>query len=174
MPKTISTSVAARNLAKIRLIILKINELHQIGGNSKGLLTQGQADLSYVFPRTSLLAATNHAAAVARLEHDEKVRARGVYHLFRLPTYWEGLIHRASTEGFSAAELAAAGSIETAATLFSYLPELPLPSPPPQGPVDLGEIHLTSPRHLANLAGHYFSALRAKQYVIPYFRLTDA
>lgn len=174
MPKNTSTSVAARNLAILRVVILKIGELEQLGGGSKGLSTQGQADLSYVFPRSSMLAATNHAASVARLEHDEKVRSRGVYHLFRLPTYWEGLIHKASTEGFTTDEITAAGSVETAVSLFSELPELPLPSPSPQGPVDLGEIHLTSPRDLAILAGQYLAALRAKQYVIPYFRLADA
>jgi hypothetical protein len=57
-------------------------------------------------------------------------------------------------EGFSDSEMAAAESIETAASLFPNLPGLPLPNPPPQGPVDLGEIDLTSPRHLATLVGH--------------------
>lgn len=174
MPKKSTTAVAAKNLAKLRLIGLKISELHQLGTSSNGFSSQGQADLSYIFPRTSLVAAANHAAAVARFEHDEKVRARGVYHLFRLPTYWEGLIHRAIMEGFSDSEMVAAESIDSAASLFSGLPELSMPNPPLQGPVDLGEIDLTSPRHLATLAGHYLSALRAKQYVIPFFRLSDA
>ena len=174
MQKTASTSVTAKNLAILRLIVLKISESNQIGTTSKGLATQGQADLSYIFPRTSALAAVNHAATVARLEHDEKVRSRGVYHLFRLPTYWEGLIHRASLECLSPETLAAAESIETAASLFSGLPDLAMPSPPPQGPVDLGGIDLTSTRHLANLAGQYFSALRSKQQVIPFFRLADS
>ncbi len=173
MPKTATTSVAARNLATLRLISLKISELNQLGTSSTGFSTQGQTDLAFIFPRAATLAAANHAAAVTRLEHDDKVRARGVYHLFRLPTYWEGLIHRAWTDGFSDSELSAAGALDTASSLFSGLPELPTPSPAPQGPVDLGEIDLTSPRHLANLAGHYFSALRAKQYVIPFFRLKD-
>jgi hypothetical protein len=174
MPKTATTSVAARNLATLRLIILKISELQQIGTRSTGFSTQGHTDLSFIFPRTATLAAANHAAAVARLEHDDKVRARGVYHLFRLPTYWEGLIHRAWTEGFSASELTTAESPDTAPSLLKGLPDLHMTSPPPQGPVDLGKIDLTSPRHLATLAGHYLSALRAKQSVIPFFRLSEA
>jgi hypothetical protein len=174
MQKTASTSITAKNLAILRLVVLKISELNQIGMTSKGLSTQGQADLSFIFPRTSALAAVNHAASVARLEHDDKVRSRGVYHLFRLPNYWEGLIHRAYLECLSPETLTAAESIDTAGILFSSLPDISMPNPPPQGPVDLGEIDLTSTRQLANLAGQYFSALRSKHQVIPFFRLADS
>ncbi len=174
MPKKLTTAVAAKNLANLRLIFLKINELSRISTNSNGLLPEGQTDLSCVFPRTSIQAAIQHAAAVARSEYDDKVRAKGVYHLFRLPTYWEAQIHRATMDGISDSELATAGTVDSAYGLF---PELPRPQnliPPPQGPVDLREIDLTSPRDLANLASQYLSALGARQSVIPFFRLTDA
>jgi hypothetical protein len=62
-------------LLKIRFIILKINEPYSIGGSTKGLPTWGRP----IFlrpPSESLLAATNDAAAVKRLEHDEKVAPR--------------------------------------------------------------------------------------------------
>jgi hypothetical protein len=173
MQKTASTSITAKNLAILRLVVLKINELNQIGTTSKGLSPQGQADLSYIFPRTSALAAVNHASTVARLEHDDKVRSRGVYHLFRLPTYWEELIHRASLECQTHEIMTAAESIDSAAHLFLGLPDPVEPSPSPQGPVDLGVIDLTSSRHLANLVGQYFSALRSKHQVIPFFRIAE-
>jgi len=61
MPKTATTSVAARNLATLRLISLKISELNQLGTSSTGFSTQGHTDLAFIFPRTAIRAISSLA-----------------------------------------------------------------------------------------------------------------
>ena len=81
-------------LAQLRLSVLACGEA--LPGKcwySDGLGKAGQTDLLTVFPRTSLVAASSHAAKLAQAHHDAVTRATGVYHLFRLPTDVEASIH---------------------------------------------------------------------------------
>ena len=171
MPAEITSSQSARDLALLRFAVLKSLEKQGLETTSNGLSTQGQTDLDFIFPRTTILAAVSHAIAVARDEHDSKVRSHGVYHLFRLPTFWEAQIHQAAGEAYQNPTLAAAETTGDLFQLLADLPALPSVAPPPQGSVDLGEIDLTNPDDLAKLAGTYRSALGVNNYVIPYFRL---
>jgi hypothetical protein len=171
MPASLSTAITATNLATLRLAVLKANELQGTGTTSKGLTRQGQADLDYVFPRTAMLAAWTHSAAVARQEHDEKVRSRGVYHLFRLPMFWEAQIHAASREVLEQETARAAETVEQLFSLLTDLPTLSSGGPPSQGAVDLGELDLGNLQDLARLASTYFGACASNQRVTPFFRL---
>jgi hypothetical protein len=171
MPAALSTTVSAKSLAALRFVVLKANELQGTGTTSKGLTRQGQADLDYVFPRTAMLAALTHSAAVARQEHDDKVRSRGVYHLFRLPMFWEAQIHVASREVLEQETARAAETVERLFSLLTDLPAMSSDGPPAQGAVDLGELDLGNLQDLARLASTYLGACASNQRVTPFFRL---
>ena len=124
-------------------------------GNLGQSLSTGQADLSYLFPRTKLLAATKLAAASLALIYDEKVRSRGVYHLYRLPAFWESRIHQetiALSESLTSEDFSQEN--EFGFSLLSKILEQSKATPS-EGPVDLKTLSLDQSKDLARLVGSY-------------------
>ena len=171
MTTEITNSQPATHLALLRYVVLRILEQKALKSSSTGLSAKGQADLSFVFPRTPIIAAVAHALVVARDEHDDKIHDRGHYHLFRLSTFWEAQTHQAARQAYQKSTLSSAETSEELFGLLADLPSLTAVDPAPQGPVDLGELDLTNADALAILAGTYRSALDTDNYVIPFFRL---
>jgi hypothetical protein len=127
-------------LGRLRLSVLVCGEkLPDKCWNSDGLSRSGQDDLKIVFPRSSVLAAVSHAAALARTHHDERTRAQGVYHLFRLPAEMEAGIHRALIEMEQDSEF----GDDPAAGIWDELGDLDRNTEAAsEGPVDLGTLDL--------------------------------
>lgn len=154
-------------LAQLRLSVLACGEaLPGKCWDSDGLQKTGQADLLMIFPRTSLVAASSHAAKLAQAHHDAVTRATGVFHLFRLPTDVEASIHQ---------ELMTAipNDYDVQAKLWSELAELPkLEVPAQEGPVNLGDIKLTTAKDISRIANAYKAAFDAGQSTVPYFTLS--
>lgn len=163
----ISDMTPSHLLAQLRLSVLASGEaLPGKCWDSRGLNRSGQADLLILFPRTSLVAASSHAARLALAHHDAVTRATGVFHLFRLPTEMEAAIHHELMSTIP-------NDRDVQATLWSeleFLPKLDVPSQ--EGPVNLGEIKLTSAKDISKIAHTYKAAFDAGQSVIPYFTLT--
>jgi hypothetical protein len=155
-------------LAQLRLSVLACGEaLPGKCWDSDGLGKAGQADLSTVFPRTSLVAASSHAAKLAQAHHDAVTRATGVFHLFRLPTDVEASIHH---------ELMTAipNDHEVQGELWSELEDLPkFEAAAQEGPVNLGEIKLTVAKDISKIANTYKAAFDAGLGVVPYFSLSE-
>ena len=153
-------------LARLRLSVLACGEgLPGKCWDSDGLGKTGQTDLLAVFPRTSLVAATSHAAKLAQAHHDAVTRASGVFHLFRLPTDVEASIHHELMTTIP-------NDYDIKGKLWSELDDLPKSEAPAQeGPVNLGEIKLTVAKDIGKIAHAYKSAFDAGQSVVPYFTL---
>lgn len=156
-------------LAKLRFSVLAAGELQpDIWWSSNGLSSEGQADLSIVFPRTSVSAAIEHASELARLHHDERTRAVGVYHLFRLPTEIQSALHRMTIqieqEGFFGPDLSAC-----------IWKDLSPPSSPntqaQEGPIDLGHIRPHNVSDLGQLAETYKATFDGGKSCVPYFKI---
>jgi len=154
-------------LAQLRLSVLARGEaLPEKCWDSGGLRKTGQTDLLMVFPRTSLAAASSHAAKLAQAHHDAVTRASGIYHLFRLPTDIEASIHQ---------ELMTAipNDRDVQAKLWSELEGLPkFDVSAQEGPVNLGDIKLTLAKDISKIARAYKAAFEAGKSTVPYFTLS--
>ena len=99
-------SSVSQFLSHLRFSVLASGErLPERCWSSTGLSEAGQLDLKAVFLRTSVTAAISHATLLAKSHHDDRTRATGVYHLFRLPTDLEASIHRSIMDAEQAGEL---------------------------------------------------------------------
>jgi len=154
-------------LAQLRLSVLASGEaLPGKFWDSDGLRKTGQTDLLMVFPRTSLVAASSHAAKLAQAHHDAVTRASGIYHLFRLPPDIEASIHHELLTTIS-------NDRDVQAKLWSELEDLPkLDVPAAEGPVNLGEIKLTSAKGISKIAHVYKAAFDVGLSTVPYFTLS--
>lgn len=157
---------AIATLAHLRLFVLAAGEsMPEKHWDSDGLSQTGQNDLLMIFPRTSLTAAATHAGKLAQAHHDERTRASGVYHLFRLPTEVESAIHQEILHHIP-------NDMDLETSLWSELEHLPKQSAAAQeGPVNLGELDLNKPKDIAKLAFTYKSAVDAGFSTIPYFTI---
>ena len=136
--------------------------------DSKGLSTSGLTDLSVVFPRTPVNAAINHAAELARRHHDDRTRSVGVFHLFRLPSQLQSMLHRETIQ----LEQDAYFTENPEDLLWRELEGHTLPETAPQeGPVDLGKWNPNSQRDILRLAATYKAAFVSNFSCAPYFRL---
>jgi len=153
-----------QTLARLRLSVLVSGEKQPgLYWDSKGLSTAGQNDLRSVFPRTSLLAAANHAGELAKSHHDKLTRASGVYHLFRLPVEIETGIHRQMME-----EIPNDLNLEEA--IWEELAELPsITAELMKGPVDLKSLDLSDKKAISLLGHTYKAAFEASLSCVPYF-----
>jgi hypothetical protein len=155
-------------LAQLRLSVLTCGEaLPGKCWDSDGLGKTGQTDLLTVFPRTSLVAASNHAAKLAQAHHDAVTRATGVFHLFRLPTDVEASIHHELM-------IAIPNDHDVQGKLWTELEDLPeFAAAAQEGPVNLGEIKLTVAKDISKIASAYKAAFDAGLSVVPYFTLSS-
>lgn len=153
-------------LAHLRLAVLIEGEKQpDLWWSSKGLSSEGQQDLIHIFPRTALTAAASHAQALALAHHDKNTRARGVYHLFRLPTVFEETIHRELIDQFPQNK----GVLEHP---WEFADGLNLDSTTPsEGATNLGTLDLHLKKDLALLASTYKAAFDAGISTIPFFEL---
>lgn len=154
-------------LAQLRLSVLACGEaLPGKCWDSDGLGKAGQADLLTIFPRTSLVGASSHAAKLAQAHHDAVTRASGVFHLFRLPTDVEASIHHELMTSIS-------NDHDVKGKLWSVMDDLPKSEVSAQeGPVNLGEIKLTLAKDIGKIASAYKAAFNAGLSVVPYFTLS--
>ncbi|MDC0323386.1 BrxE family protein [Akkermansiaceae bacterium] len=153
-------------LTHLRLAVLIEGEKQpDLWWSSAGLSPEGQQDLIHIFPRTALTAAATHAQALALAHHDKNTRARGVYHLFRLPTVFEETIHRELIDQFPENK----GVLENP---WAFAEALDLsPSNPSEGATNLGTLDLHSQKDLALLASTYKAAIDAGISTVPFFEL---
>jgi hypothetical protein len=158
---------AIATLAHLRLFVLAAGEsMPEKHWDSDGLSQTNQNDLLMVFPRTSLVAAATHAGKLAQAHHDERTRASGVYHLFRLPTELEAGIHQELLHNMP-------NDMDLETSLWSGLEHLPKQSAAAQeGPINLGELDLKKPKDIAKLAFTYKAAIDAGVSCIPYFTIS--
>ena len=168
MPSTTTTRTSAQKLALLRYAVLLDLESKPYGIDSKGLGSSGQGDLQFIFHRTSRLAAITHAGKVAAQIFDGRVRDLGFYHLFRLPTFWEGRIHSALREpdGFLSSH-----SYDPTALLSEITSEGADPGKGAEGAVNLAELDLDSATDIKKLARAHANAIAAEKLVIPFFTL---
>ena len=156
-------------LAKLRFSVLVAGEMQpELWWSSNGLSQEGQSDLSIIFPRTSINAAMEHASELARLHHDERTRAVGVYHLFRLPTEIQSALHRTSIQleqdGFFGAD--------PRVQMWSDFPGISTsPTKAQEGPIDLGVFHPHNQSDLERLATTYKAAFDEGKSCVPYFKI---
>lgn len=169
MSPTISTQTPAERLALLRYAVLSNLEKKSYGIDAEPLSGGGQKDLQYIFPRTSLLAAVSHDTKIAGQIFDERIRDLGFYHLFRLPTFWEGPIHsvfrepdRLLPDGESAI------AVEWIADFTSQASD---PGKAQEGAVNLGALDLNSSSDLKRLARVHGDAIAADKLVVPFFTL---
>ena len=167
MSPTISTRTPAERLALLRYAVLSNLEKKSYGIDAEPLSGGGQKDLQYIFPRTSLLAAVSHDTKIAEQIFDERIRDLGFYHLFRLPTFWEGQIHHVFREPDS---LLPDG--ESAADwIADFTSQDPDPGKGQEGAVNLGALDLNSASDLKKLARVHRDAIAAEKLVVPFFTL---
>ena len=158
-------------LSQLRFSVLTMGEQSpDTCWNSSVFSKSGQSDLAMVFPRTATSAAISHTSALAKQHHDDRTRATGVYHLFRLPTDIEGTLHKATIEKEQAGDFNA----EFDSLVWKEISAAPPKQVTPQeGPVDLGELDLQKRSDLLLLGHTYKAAFDANLSCIPYFRLNQ-
>jgi hypothetical protein len=163
-----STFSPAQNLAILRHAVLTDLERQGHGIESKSLSELGQQDLQFIFPRTSVLAGITHGGKVISKIFDDRIRDLGFYHLFRLPTFWEGQIHSAIRDPdgvFSSL------SGEPGELIQQVTSEAPSGSAAEEGALNLAALDLNSSSDLKKLASAHANAIEAGKLVIPYFSI---
>ncbi|MDB4657242.1 BrxE family protein [Verrucomicrobiales bacterium] len=167
MPQS-SLKSPAQRLASIRYAVLSDLEKQGYGIDSKSLSEEGQGDLKFIFPRTSILAGITHGGKVASKIFDDRIRDLGFYHLFRLPTFWEGQIHSVLREpdGIFSSE-----SSDPDEILRCITSEEAESSAAVEGAVGLSALDLNSSNDLKKLARAHANAIAAGKLVIPFFSL---
>jgi hypothetical protein len=163
------TSTNIDLLGRLRFSVLAAGELlPDVCWNSDGLTSAGQTDLRIIFPRTAVCAAISHAAELARGHHDQRTRASGVFHLFRLPTEMEAGMHRALVD----LEQDGYFGDDPSTVMWNELGDIGgSAAEPEEGPVDLGSIDLSTKGGIARLANVYKAAFDAGKSCVPYFTL---
>lgn len=153
-------------MAQLRLSVLLSGEASPDGWwNCDGLSVAGQADLRIIFPRTAVCAALAHAAELARSHHDQRTRAAGVFHLFRLPSDVEAGIHH------SLVDLEQEGFFGDDPSKVAWLNLADTAKTTEEGAVDLGVLDLNKEADIRRLAGVYKAAFDAGKSCVPYFKL---
>jgi len=163
-------SPLAEPLSKLRFCVLASGEQSTPVWWNCGGITRGQDDLRVVFPRSSWTAAITRAAELAQAHHDQRTRAVGVYHLFRLPFAFERDIHRKTLD------LEGGGYFSTTApeaVWTNFLESNDQNGDAEEGPVDLGTLNLAVPSAWKRLAKVYRAAFAANIISIPFFRLEE-
>jgi len=159
-------------LAILRLLILKLGETQPgVWWDSTGLQKAGQDDLKFLFPRTSINAASKHAQALAQSKHDASTRAQGVRHLFRLPIGLEVGLHQTLVDLETSGKLEPLLETLTWDTLEGVTYQI---TPAQEGPINLGTLNINSPKDFGRLASVYRAAFEAGVSCVPYFTLSDA
>ena len=83
-------------LAKLRILVGFLGERDQFGWWQSSFLSSSSSSfLSPLFTRTQTLAQCNSVSQAASLMHDKYIGVGNVYHLFRLPEYYEQKIQQA-------------------------------------------------------------------------------
>lgn len=121
----------------------------------------------YNFPRNPAAASFQATNLAAKIHHDEAIGRSQSWHLFRLPTQLEVLLHEQLQS--AAAPLDVALLQETKAmALLAKLAEGEID--PPDGPVQVGKPdECSSETGISELAKHYHAAFRSGRVVLPYF-----
>ncbi|MBK1834749.1 BrxE family protein [Roseibacillus ishigakijimensis] len=155
-----------RFIALLRLIVAAKSEA--LWGLQSTAFSTGQGDFSAIFPRTTLQAASTLVGSSLQKIYDESVRSRGIYHLFRLPAFWDARIHQESL-----------ALVDTLTTEQMTAPEFSLLGPlqfhetdsVSDGPTDLGTIELHFQNDLTRLSALYQAAFSGNKKCIPFFKL---
>lgn len=121
----------------------------------------------YNFPRNPAAASYQATNLAAKLHHDEAIGRNQSWHLFRLPTQLEVLLHQQMLS--SSAPLNTGMLQEGKAMAFlAKLAEGEID--PPDGPVQIGRPEdCASDAGISELAKHYHAAFRTCRFVLPYF-----
>ncbi len=158
----------AQTLAILRCAVLRDLEKQGYGIDSKALSEEGQGDLKFIFPRTSVLAGITHDGKVASKIFDDRIRDLGFYHLFRLPTFWEGQIHAVLREPD---DILPSGVAAPGEMLQEILSDEVDPSALDEGTLNLSSLDLNSSADLKKLIRAHANAIAAEKLVIPFFSL---
>jgi hypothetical protein len=127
--------------------------------------------LERLYPRTFLIASLETASRAAALEHDAHIGRIGTYHLFRLPTGTESMLHELRTGETGRALLRQLASMERPEQRLARLDELAgqPESTERRGPVRCGSVdELPSGRALPRMCAAYAHAFRNGTPVYPY------
>jgi predicted Zn finger-like uncharacterized protein len=157
------------DLITLRTIVGYLGENSQFGWWDTNFLSQtGLQFLAINFPRSAFSAGCNSVTEAAKRLHDERIGKRGVYHLFRFPTYSEESVHK-HLIGIDSEEFIPFINDKEAALskLSGFVSNHENSS---EGPVQIGTIkNIFSQKSIETLAMHYYDAFLNGKKCFPYF-----
>jgi len=131
------------------------------------LSSAGLGASEYNFPRDPAAASYQATNLAAKLHHDEAIGRNQSWHLYRLPTQLEVLLHQqivSSTAPLNVGLLQEGKAMAFLAKLADGEID------PPDGPVQIGRPdECASDAGISELAKHYHAAFRTGRVVLPYF-----
>jgi len=168
-PIIIKTHVLVEKLIMLRALVGFLGEKPQYGWWDSNFLSEtGLRFLDVIFPRSAFAAGVNSVTEAAKRLHDSRIGKGRVYHLFRLPSRFEHIIHE-DLLNFDQSKLlpdletkeAALGKLQTFASSDFEAPE---------GPIQIGTSEdLTKPLSVKKLAKYYGDAFEVGKRTFPYF-----
>jgi len=153
-------------LIKLRTCVAFLGEKEQKNWWPSSFLSRsGEAFLTPVFPKTSLLARVNGAGAAAQVIHDEHIGVGDVFHLFRLPENIEHDITQLLTKEASITE-----SFKSDEAAYACIKELSVGDVTEGiGPLLINQSEVNHDA-LAQMASAYLTGFKNNQAVYPYYR----
>jgi hypothetical protein len=131
----------------------------------------GRKMLERLYPRTFLAASLETSSRAACIEHDLRVGRLGAYHLFRLPSAYEAVIHDQIQLPATKLLLQTTAALDEVEQILATLSELAGNEnlTMARGPVKCGTIDdLRSSRPIQRMCAAYLSAFRGSWTVYPY------
>lgn len=131
------------------------------------LSSAGLGASGYNFPRNPAAASYQATNLAAKLHHDDAIGRNQSWHLFRLPTQLEILLHQQIISSSTPLDV---GLLHEAKAM-AFLAQLADGEiDPPDGPVQIGRPdECASVAGISELAKHYHAAFRTDRIVLPYF-----
>ena len=154
------------NIAKLRICVAFLGEKEQQNWWSSSFLSQsGEAFLSPVFPKTSLLSRVTGASMAAQIVHDEYIGVGDVYHLYRLPENLEQNIAQLLIKDHTVSQI-----IESPESAIAYLEGLVDGNASPAvGPLLLDQNDIDQ-NVIDQMASAYLAGFKNSEAVYPYYR----
>lgn len=154
------------NIVNLRASVAFLGEKEQHNWWSSSFLSgSGEAFLTPVFPKTSLLSRVNGASIAAQLVHDEYIGVGDVFHLFRLPENIEHDISQLLVKDSSVAECFASPE-EATAQLVKLAAGTTTQA---VGPLLLEQNDIDEDV-ICQMASAYMTGFESNQSVYPYYR----
>ena len=161
-------------IAALRVLAGYLGESGQYGWWPSNLYTEmSESFLPPVFAKTHALTRFTGVSMAAAAVHDERIGIGQVYHLFRLPEYFEASLHRAvQTEGFQRIIVRHLAEKESARAylLGRSTAHGKADGGTVAGPVRVGDLDSLLDRAVwAAVAAHYAGAFGSGGQVYPFF-----